>query len=659
MPRDKARRKPPGSAAAPRRSDSLPFLALLAVTLLVYGNTLANGLVHDDKPLVERNLFIRDPANLPRVFTSGYWTTRDPSVPELYRPLTVASFALNFLGGGPGAFGFHLVNLLLQAWVCFLVFRLGRDLASREAAGWGAALLFAVHPVHSEAVAPVVGRSELLSTGFALWALVLHRRARGSDRAAGAFAPAGAFAGAALFYFASILSKENALILPALLLLSDLAFPPAAAQRRERRRLSGGYLLYLLSAAIYLALRVSVLGGITKSDIRPLDNPIAGAGFVTARLTAIITLGKYLFLLFVPWRLSADYSRDQIPLASGWADPRLIVSLLALLAAGLLAAWSWRRRRLVSASILFFAASILPVSNFLFPIGTIFGERLLYLPSVGFCLLAGAVFAPLRDRWKAAAALGAILLILGAVRTVARNRVWHDDASFALATAADSPRSAKAQFNLGVFLEEHGRLQEALDAYARAAALAPEWGDPPYNRGGILLRLGRPGEAAADLRRSAELSPGEPRFRVNLGVALNRAGRYQEAVELYEGMIRGLSSPAPDVWNNLGVNLIALGRNADAAGAFKNALSLDPGNASYHANLGQAEEAAGDLRTAESEYRTALASLPDTPQLLRSLGLLLARRGEKEEAGRLLRRAEALIPGGLDPEASAVLRSLP
>jgi len=314
---------------------------------------------------------------------------------------------------------------------------------------------------------------------------------------------------------------------------------------------------------------------------------------------------------------------------------------------------------MASASVLFCSVALLPVSNLFFLIGTIFGERLLYLPSVGFCLLAGTLFAALLAKRRAVAlALAGVILLAGSARTIARNRIWRDDATFALATARDAPRSAKAQFNLGVFLEERGDLPAAGAAYGRAAALAPDWADPPYNRGGALLRMRRPGEAVAELRRAVELSPGQRRYSMNLGVALNAAGRHQEAADLYREMI-ARDPGLPDAWNNLGVNLMALLRHGEAAEAYRRALSLDPGNASYHANLAQALEAAGDLGAAETEYRAALRGAPDSPPLLRSLGLLLAREGSREEAGRLLRRADTLVPGGLDPEARAVLRSLP
>jgi tetratricopeptide (TPR) repeat protein len=632
----------------PGKKGLSPALILLAITFLVYGNSLLGGFVHDDKPLVAQNLLIRDPGNLGRIFASGYWTTGDRLVPELYRPLVVASFAMNHLFGGLRPFGYHLANLLLQAWVCWLVYRVALAFGGAPSAAWAAALLFAIHPVHSEAVAPVVGRSELLGAGFALAALLLHRRALSEPARAAALVPA-----AAACFFAALLSKENALVLPGLMLLADAGFPPRAGGAWRWR----AYASYAAAAALYLAARVAVLGAVARSDIRALDNPLAGAGFVTSRLTALITTGKYLGLLLWPFHLSADYSRDQIPLATGILDPRLAASLAILSAAAVLAVLAWSRFRLVAVALLWWAAALLPVSNLPFLIGTIFGERLLYLPSVGFCLLGGALFSRLhRRKGRLALLLGTALLLAFAARTAARNSVWHDDASFALATARDAPRSAKAQFNLGVFLEEHADLRGAEAAYRRAESLAPDWADPPYNRGGVLVRLGRAAEAIAEYRRAAALS-GELRFALNLGYALDRAGRHAEAVELYRQRIRSTGESAA-LYNNLGASLLAMSRAGEAAEAYRKALSFDPANASYHANLALASEAAGDLATAEAELRIALAASPDSIPLLRSLGLLLARTGRREEAAQRLRRADSLIAGGLDPEARAVLDAL-
>ena len=115
-----------------------PLLIFLAISFVLFGNTLGNGFVHDDKPLVVENRLIRDLHGMSRIFASGYWTTRDQSVPELYRPLTILSFALNRFVLGEGPFGFHLINVLLNGWVCWLVFLLVEAMGRKGWVAWAA-----------------------------------------------------------------------------------------------------------------------------------------------------------------------------------------------------------------------------------------------------------------------------------------------------------------------------------------------------------------------------------------------------------------------------------------------------------------------------------------------------------------------------------------
>ncbi|MCI0407552.1 MAG: hypothetical protein L0191_03135, partial [Acidobacteria bacterium] len=291
-----------------RRSDSagtlrpFPLLIFLAISILLFGNTLGNGFVHDDKPLVVENRLIRDSHGLTRIFASGYWTTRDQSVPELYRPLTIFSFALNRFALGASPFGFHLVNVLLNGWVCWLVFLLAQAMGARGWVAWAAGLLFAVHPVHVEAVAPVVGRSELLAAGLGLSALLLHCRARANPAMA-----VRRFAGAALCYFAAILSKESAIVIPLLAGLTDLALPADPRPRSKGDALLP-YCFYAAVAGLYLAMRVSVLGAVAASIIHPLDNPLVAMERGAALRTAVVAAGKYLLLMAWPRHLSSDYA---------------------------------------------------------------------------------------------------------------------------------------------------------------------------------------------------------------------------------------------------------------------------------------------------------------------------------------------------------------
>ena len=641
-----------------RRSDNAarlrpyPLLIFLAISFVLFGNTLTNGFVNDDKPLVVENRLLRDAQGWGRIFSSGYWTTHDQSVPELYRPLTILSFALNRFALGAGPFGFHLVNVLLHGWICWLVFLLAVTLGGNRWVAWGAGLLFAVHPVHVEAVAPVVGRSELLAAGFALAALLLHCRARARPSNSVRL-----FTGAAVCYLAAVFCKESAVAIPFLAMLSDLALP-AESRQHSGRQILLPYGLYLVASCAYLAARVAVLGAVAASLIHPLDNPLVAMDRVSALRTALVAAGRYLLLLVWPWRLSADYAGSEIHAATGWLDLQLIASLATLALLVGFALIKWRRGRLAPYGVIFFFLAWLPISNLLFLIGTPLAERLLYLPSVGLALAAGALLEEARrTRPRIAVGALALLLIASGVRTTLRNRVWHDDGSFAFATAANAPTSAKAQFNLGVFLEEHADPSGAAAAYARAAALAPEWADARFNLAGVLSRTSRLPEAIQAYYRALDLQPDDPRIVLNLGYALYQSGRHGEAVQLYQTFLQR-HPDSPSVLNSLGANLFSMGRMSEAIEAYRGAVRMAPEETGYRLNLARALEEQGDEASAAAEYRVVLEKEAGNALALRGLGMLLYRTGEAAKAAEFLKEARDRTPGGLDPEASGALMKL-
>jgi protein O-mannosyl-transferase len=626
-----------------------PLLIFLAISFILFGNTLGNGFVHDDKPLVVENRLIRDSNGLARIFASGYWTTRDHSIPELYRPLTIFSLALNRFALGERPFGFHLINVLLNGWVCWLVFLMAKALGGKGWVAWSAGLLFAVHPVHVEAVAPVVGRSELLAAGFGLVALLFHCHGRANGELA-----ARRFIGAALCYFAALLSKESAIVIPLLAGLTDLALPESQRPVSKKGVLLP-YCFFAVAAGLYLALRVSVLGAVAASIIHPLDNPLVAMDRISALRTALVAGGRYLLLMAWPWHLSSDYAGTAIHPAAGWFDLPFLACLAILAVLLGAAALSWRRGRLAPYGVFFFFVAWLPISNLLFLIGTPLAERLLYLPSAGLAMAAGALLSLLSPRIASGAL--ALLLLAGSVRTIARNRVWHDDRSFAFATAVNAPTSAKAQFNLGVFLEEHSDPSGAAAAYARAVELAPSWADAQFNLAGVLLRTSRLPEAIQAYRRALALKPDESRIVLNFGYALYQARQHEEAVGLYQAYLKAHPN-TPAVLNSLGANLFALGQLPQATQAYRSAVSLAPNEIGYRLNLAQALEATGEEEEAMAEYRTLLKREPENAMALRGLGMLLYRKGDVAGASELLLKARNRTPGGLDPEASAALRKL-
>jgi len=280
-------------------------LIVALVALAVHLPALHLGFALDDVPLLEHDPRLAHPGDLGAFFLRPYWPQAEGAAAGLYRPITTWSFALNRAVTGEEPHGFHAVNLLLHAAVCALAWFAARRAGVFYGTAILAALLFAVHPVHVEAVANVAGRAELLAGGFALAAWLAHRRGQP------VLAP--------LLYLLAVLSKEGAVLAPSLFLIDDL-------QRRrdgERPRWIT-YTGYAAALAVALGLRAVALGGLRGAENAVfMDNPAAFAGPAVRIGTALWVLAKDLFLLVWPAHLVSDYSFDAIPLVRSWSEPRL------------------------------------------------------------------------------------------------------------------------------------------------------------------------------------------------------------------------------------------------------------------------------------------------------------------------------------------------
>jgi tetratricopeptide (TPR) repeat protein len=475
-------------------------LSVAVVAVLVHWPATSCGFVLDDVRLVEHNADIVALSNVPELFLQPYWNVPGEHY-GLYRPLTIVSFALNRAILGEGPFGFHLVNVLLHACVSALAWIALRGSGSRYGAALLGGLVFAVLPIHTEAIVGIAGRAELLAALFVLAAWLAHRRAW---RAA-----------ASLLYLGAILSKESALLAPVLFFADDVLRETRAPFRRGAA-LAG----YAIAAGAMLALRVLALGPHqTASAMIPLDNPAAAAGSMARIATALFVQLRYAALCVAPRQLVADYSFDAIPVVRSLIEPRALFGLTFLAGLGVAAAWGWKASRPVALAVIAWVVFFLPSSNLLFATGTIMAERLAYLPSLGVCLGIGHLGAGLVAGSESRAALArraavvalAVLLVVGySARARARIPDWQSNLTLALADVATSPRSAKLQAGAGMFLAEAGRTDEA-EAHLRSAlSIYPDYAQMHYNLAVLLARRGAREEAAAHLARAIELAPDNP-----------------------------------------------------------------------------------------------------------------------------------------------------
>lgn len=456
------------------------YLAVAACAVVVHLGALLNRFAMDDLYIIVWNPLVHSASGIWRAFGAPYWP---PDLGgKLYRPLAVASYAFDGLLGN--ALWFHAVNLVWHAGASAAVAVLARRWAG-TAAALVAGLLFAVHPVHVEAVANVIGRAELmaaLAACLAVYAAIVKEHVGWT----------------AVAIVAGLLSKENAAVAPVLIAWAWLV----GLSRPPRHRMMTFVGSWLAIAVVYVALRGAVLAPYARlHDIAPV---FVGQSPVAVRLTALATLADVLRLLVFPLTLRVDYSPAERTIVTSVLDGRFLLGLGALAVwAGLLVA-AWRHGRRVEAFGLgWIAIAFLPVANLVFPVGILLAERTLYLPSVGLALALGATLTRLPpDRVRA---MVAILIIAGGIRSALRVPVWHDDGALTLSILEDSPNSYRGPARMGALYLSRGEAGLALDALRVAARTFDR--DPSIFIAGAdaAFTLGRPQLADSLLVRAEQL----------------------------------------------------------------------------------------------------------------------------------------------------------
>jgi len=523
----------------PARASTISTWLLVAACLVCYANGLTANFTYDDKAIVRDDPRIRAPAKIAQIFTTPYFGG-PRGVGTAYRPILLTSYAIQWWLHDGEVVGFHTVNVLLHALVTLLFARFLRKLAVPEPVAFGSALLFAVHPVHVEAVTSLVGRGETLAAafvfGFLLAALAFRRERSGRPLP---------LAAALLCYGLGLLTKESAAVAPALAFLAFWRLEEGSAARRFGKALRTGLPLYAGAAGILaldLLLRRWMLGGFLRSGsfrIFELENPLAPLPAVARAANAATILFRYVGRLLLPLRLSADESAWSIPIRRGFDAVGLaaLVLLAALLVASVVACVSGERgRREIAFGVLLFLTAFAPTANVFFPTGTIFAERLAYLPSagVGLALAAGILGSSAEasvSRFRVAILLAIALAF--AARTAARNRVWQDDETLFVESVRTSPASAKAHYNLAWISMERGRLAPALAHYTQATRIYPKYFDAWAGKGLVEQRLGFLAAAERSYAKSLEVAPSYENGFFRLGFVRELRGDFSGAERAY------------------------------------------------------------------------------------------------------------------------------
>jgi tetratricopeptide (TPR) repeat protein len=632
----------------------LPLALVALVSFAVYFNALSCGFVYDDKDQIVNNHWIRDVRYLNEIFSQSVWgfstDVEEQGTANYYRPLMHLVYMANYYIFGMKAWGFHLVNVLFHMGNSVLVFLVVlRLLAEPTATGikgvgikplqtsqdtglvsffslftvhyslfsaFIAALLFATHPIHTEAVIWVASLPEVAFTFFCLLSFYFYmgyregqdeeskgQTAKGKaqrEESEGGGAAHAFYVLSLLSFSVSVLFKEPALTLPVLLMAYDLAC------RKEKISVSPFFLRqipYFIIAGVYLLLRMNALKSMVPTvtfELSPWQSVINVFPLFT----------EYLKDLIFPFDLNF-WHEFQILDSLFNATGLLTFSVAAAFAAALF--FSFRKNRTIFLGLVLILVPLLP-AFYIKGIGSKpYAERYLYLPSVGFVLILAVFMVWLlrkAPRYATAAAAAAFILA-GAysAQTIMRHAVWKDDFAFYEHTIKKTPDATHLRISYGVLLSDNRRTDEAIEQFLAAIRLKPNF----WHAYG------------------------------NLGIAYGKKGMYDKAIEQFEILKKYTPNSAINR-SNLGNTYLLMGEIDKAIEELQTSVNLNPGFHAAHYNLGTAYENKGLTGKAVEEYQAALRLRPDYEEARYYLARLYTNSGKVDEAIEQFRYLISLRP---------------
>uniref|UniRef100_A0A7N9AUV1 dolichyl-phosphate-mannose--protein mannosyltransferase n=1 Tax=Mastacembelus armatus TaxID=205130 RepID=A0A7N9AUV1_9TELE len=594
------------------------------VALLCFINSYDGEFVFDDSEAIVNNKDLKPTTPLNNIWSNDFWGSNlsSNSSHKSYRPLTVLTFRLNYLlAGGLHPVGFHVLNIILHAVISALmidVFAIligglaydekGRILNHAPKTSLLAALFFAAHPVHTESVAGIVGRADLLCALFFQLSFLTYCKAFNR--------------GSLLLCAAAMLCKEQGITV----LVSELL----------RRGLLTRLTLMGLGGLSMLYARWRIMGT-GPPAFTEVDNP---ASFAENIFLRIVNYNYYYclnaWLLLCPWWLCFDWSMGCVPLIKSATDWRMVWLLLIWcvligLISQALCSQDSQRRRTLTLGLVLLVVPFLPASNIFFRVGFVIAERVLYLSSAGYCLLLAYSLGHCCCRWKLLCVLVLALLCVYVARCALRSYQWRSERSLFTSALSVCPLNAKVHYNVGKNLADRGNSTAAIQYYREAVRLHPTYVHAMNNLGNILKERNELVEAEQLLSKAVAIQPDFAAAWMNLGIVQNSLQKFEEAEQSYWNAIR-FRKKYPDCYYNLGRLYADQNRHVDALNAWRNATMLKPEHSLAWNNMVILLDNTGNLGQAELIGREALKLLPNDHTIMFSLANVLGKLQKYKES---------------------------
>lgn len=582
--------KKDGYSLRGRYQKALTIVLPIALGIAVYINALSNGFVFDDMYTIVHNEHIKEfGKSFPAFFNLDYFKIAQAEVS--YRPVATLSYFLIYALFNLSPLAFHLSSLLLHIFNVIWVYLLVELIQKNKMSAMIAALVFACHPVLTEAVNCISYNEDLFATFFYLLGLVFYIKATAKDNPS----RFPIFFFVLVSFFLALLSKEMAITLPVMILLYDVTLKESAGTNgfiKQSVATIGKQKFYYIGLAlvalVYLALRFKIL-------VNPADSfSLSRAGLLERILFLPHHLFDYLKLVLIPLDLNAEYS---FAYPDRFWDFSNLFSLAVVIAVIIGSFFIYKHSKGIFFGVWWFIITLMPVSN-LIEIHNPIAERYLYLPLVGFCMIIAILINEIPGRstatqskktmwFRSSILIG--LLVFYSLATVARNPVWKDNFSVWANTVEKSPDNPIVHGGLGLAYQELGFLDEALSEFTKAIELGPNMAKNHYNIGRAYEEKGLLENAIDAYNKAVGLNSGYTDAYFNLANLYMRLQLRQDAISAYRKVIE-LDPTDIEAYNNLGVAHAMEGEIDKAVGWWEKILEIDPGNQNAKDNIAKAKK---------------------------------------------------------------------
>lgn len=589
----------------PEKKMPVTWLSVLLVvfSFLLYSNTINHDFALDDDIYTKKNTFVQQGLSaVSDVFTKGSLVGFNGSNDSNYRPLVLFNFLVETTIFGTNAHVHHFFNIVFFCISILLVYKLFRKLLPEvhPSIPFISALLFAAHPIHTEVVANIKSRDEILGLMFGLLSFNFIIDYWDSKKIKDILL-------SCLFFFFASLCKENSLTFAFIIPMMLYFFRRASILQSIKLATP-----YIGLAVLYMLIRSSVLDSVTfKEQMVVMNNSLMAAktaGEMYA--TNFVMMGKYLILLFLPHPLSWDYSFSQFPIV-GWSSPLALLSVAVYAALIVFALIQLKNRNIFAFAILFFLTTIFLSSNLVVKIGSSFAERFLYTPSLAFCLVLPILLAKIfkTDTLKSTFSgskvitVSAVILVLFAGKTYSRNKDWKDNLTLFTSGLETSPNSARVHYSYASECRTRGEqspnpsdkqkyFNEAVREFNVGLQIYPE-SDAYYNLGVTYFNMGDNVKAMECYNKTVELRDDFTPALNNIGVIHFIDKKYKEAEKYFRLVLKNDSNYA-DAYANLGAIFQNEGKFPDAIKSYDQALKRNPRNKNVYQNLSKLYFSTGD-----------------------------------------------------------------